>query len=89
MLILSRKIGESLVIGEEIVVTLLEQRGGQVRIGIEAPRTVKVYRQEVYVQIQKENLSAANSASASSGQDLIKQVSDYYKNLDPSKKKDN
>ncbi len=88
MLILSRKIGESLVIGEEIVVTLLEQRGGQVRIGIEAPRTVKVYRQEIYAQIQKENLSAANSASASAGQDLIKQVSEYYQKLDPTKKKE-
>ncbi len=88
MLILSRKIGESLVIGDEIVVTLLEQRGGQVRIGIEAPRTVKVYRQEIYQQIQKENLSAANSANASVGQDLIKQVSEYYQKLDPTKKKE-
>lgn len=87
MLILSRKIGESLVIGEEIVVTLLEQRGGQIRIGIDAPRTVKVYRKEIHDQIQKENLSAANSANITAGQDLMKQVSDYYQQLDPANKK--
>ena len=86
MLILSRKIGESLVIGDEIVITLLEQRGGQIRIGIEAPRTVKVYRQEIYQQIQNENLSAASSVKNKDGQDLMKEVSDYYKKLDTNKK---
>lgn len=51
MLVLTRKAGESIVIGDDVVVTVLEVRGGQVRIGIEAPREVTIYRAEVHDQV--------------------------------------
>ena len=58
MLVLTRRPGESIVVGENIVVTVIEIKGGQVRIGIDAPREVDVYREEIYEQVQQENLSA-------------------------------
>ena len=54
MLVLSRKEGERVRIGDEITVTIVEIRGDKVRIGIEAPETVSVHRQEVYEKIQRE-----------------------------------
>ena len=59
MLVLSRRSNESIVIAGEIVVTVLEIRGDQVRLGIRAPRSVTVHRQEVHAEIQRENQSAA------------------------------
>ncbi len=61
MLILSRKINEKIKIGEDITLTILEVRGDQVKVGVEAPKDVKVFRQEVYESIQKENLAAAKT----------------------------
>lgn len=61
MLILTRKIGERIVIGEDVVVSVVEVRGDQVKLGIDAPRNVKVFRQEVFNCIQQENLRAAES----------------------------
>ena len=55
MLALTRKKGESLVINNNIEITVLEIRGDQVKIGISAPKEVPVYRKEVYLQIQNEN----------------------------------
>ena len=52
MLVLTRKIGQSIVIGDDIEVVVLEVRGEQVRIGIRAPKTVSVHRKEIYEQIQ-------------------------------------
>ena len=60
MLALTRKKGESLVLNNDIEVTVLEIRGDQVKIGVKAPREVPVYRKEVYLQIQKENEVAAS-----------------------------
>lgn len=60
MLALTRKKGESLVLNNDIEVTVLEIRGDQVKLGIKAPRQVPVYRKEVYLQIQKENEAAAS-----------------------------
>lgn len=61
MLALSRKQGESIVIGNNIEITVLEVKGDQVKIGINAPKSVPVYRKELYEQIQQENReSAAN-----------------------------
>lgn len=59
MLILTRKIGETIRIGDDIVLSVMEIRGNQVRLGIQAPRSVTVHRQEVYDQIQDQNLEAA------------------------------
>ncbi len=61
MLILTRRVGETLVIGDEITVTVLGVRGNQVRLGVNAPRHVSVHRQEIYERIQKENERASAS----------------------------
>ena len=60
MLALTRKKGESLVLNNDIEVTVLEIRGDQDKLGIKAPKQVPVYRKEVYLQIQKENEAAAS-----------------------------
>jgi carbon storage regulator len=62
ILILSRKIGQSLVIGDSIEITVVAVRDGQVRLGISAPRDVTVYRKEIMAEIAAENLEAADSA---------------------------
>ncbi len=59
MLILSRKIDEKIRIGEDIIITLIDVHGDQVKIGVEAPKEVKVFRQEVFDAIQNENKAAA------------------------------
>jgi len=63
MLILSRKTNEKIMIGDEISISIIEIRGDQVRIGVDAPKSVKVFRQEVYDAIRAENRAAAESAS--------------------------
>jgi carbon storage regulator len=61
MLVLTRKSAESFFIGDTIKITVVEVKGGQVRIGIEAPATIKIFREELYRQILEENTSAAGS----------------------------
>lgn len=61
MLVLTRKVNQSIVIGDGIEVVVLEVRGEQVRIGIKAPRDVAVHRKEIYEQILEENVSAAGT----------------------------
>ena len=63
MLILSRKIDQKIRIGDDIVITLIDVKGDQVKIGVEAPSNVKVYRQEVFEAIQSENKAAASQIS--------------------------
>jgi len=59
MLVLTRKIGEGIVVGDDISITIVEMKGGTVRIGIDAPRDKKIYRQEVFDRIAEENRDAA------------------------------
>ncbi|MCL2184628.1 MAG: carbon storage regulator CsrA [Treponema sp.] len=61
MLILSRKVNEKVVIGDDITVSIIEIRGDQVRLGIDAPKIVKVFRQEVFDAIKVENKAASQS----------------------------
>ena len=71
MLILSRKIDEKIKIGEDITITLIDVHGDQVKIGVEAPKSVKVFRQEVFDAIQKEN-KAAVAAVPESGNEIAR-----------------
>lgn len=64
MLILTRRVGESLVIGDEVNVTVLGVKGNQVRIGVNAPRDVAVHREEIYVRIQEEEPEVRESTPA-------------------------
>jgi carbon storage regulator len=59
MLILTRRVGETVVIGDEVQVTVLGVKGNQVRLGVTAPRDVSVHRQEIYERIQKEQGGSA------------------------------
>lgn len=64
MLILSRKVGEAVQIGEEVTVTVLGVKGNQVRLGIHAPKHVGVFREEVFDRIKQEREASANGGTA-------------------------
>jgi len=61
MLILTRRIGETLVVGDEVTVTVLGVKGNQVRLGVNAPKEVAVHREEIYQRIQKEKQGQTSS----------------------------
>jgi carbon storage regulator len=61
MLILTRRIGETLMVGDEVTITVLGVKGNQVRIGINAPKDLAVHREEIYEKIQREKDDAFNS----------------------------
>lgn len=63
MLALSRKVNESIMLGNDIEVTVLEIKGDQVKIGIKAPKNVSIFRKEIYVQIEEENKKAAEQTA--------------------------
>jgi len=61
MLILTRRVGETLMIGDEVTVTVLGVKGNQVRIGVNAPKDVSVHREEIYERIKKEQAASSDS----------------------------
>lgn len=71
MLALTRKKGESIILNNDIEISILELRGDQVKIGISAPREVPVYRKEVYLQIQKENEAASSVDSLAALREIL------------------
>jgi carbon storage regulator len=71
MLALTRKKGESLVINNNIEVTVLDIRGDQIKLGISAPKEVPVYRKEVYLQIQEETKEAMNAEGLEALKELL------------------
>lgn len=71
MLALTRKKGESIIVNNDIEISILELRGDQVKIGISAPKEVPVYRKEVYLQIQKENEAALSADSLAALKDIL------------------
>lgn len=74
MLALSRKIGESIIIGDNIEIKILDVQGDQVRLGIEAPRSIPIYRKEIYHQIQQENQAASKLTS----QEAISKIKNLF-----------
>jgi carbon storage regulator len=62
MLILTRKPGERFYIGDDIIITVVEIKGSQIRIGIDAPKSKRIYREEIYQQIMDENKQAAEGS---------------------------
>ena len=71
MLALSRKINESIMIGHDIEITVLEIKGEQVKLGINAPKSVPLYRKEIYVQIQEANKEAVSTEASP---DVLKDI---------------
>ncbi len=59
MLVLTRKVGEAITIGDRIKITVVEVKGGQARIGIEAPADFRIYREEIYLKVKEQNRLAA------------------------------
>jgi carbon storage regulator len=71
MLVLTRRSGESVMIGNDVVITVLEARGDVIRLGISAPRDIQVHREEVYRELQESNRAAASPAD-----DAVRTVTD-------------
>ena len=67
MLVLTRKIGESIKINEDVKITVIDVKGKNIRLGIEAPKETKIYREEVFLRIKQENRSAATSPDIDMG----------------------
>lgn len=91
MLVLARKINESIMIGDDIEIVIIDIKGDQVKLGIKAPKSVAVHRKEIYEEIQKENIAAMQSKFKP---ETIKDISDILqthkeKNLDNLKKENN
>ncbi len=73
MLVLTRKSNQSIMIGDEIEVSVLAVMGEKVRIGIEAPRSVPVFRKEVYIDIQRDGTPEADQAAVDEALDKLKE----------------
>jgi carbon storage regulator len=71
MLALSRKVNESIIVGNDIEITILEVKGDQVKIGINAPKAVPIYRKEIYLQIKESNKEAAETTASD---DMLKKL---------------
>jgi carbon storage regulator len=64
---LTRRVGENVIVGDDIVVSVIEVRGDAVRIGIQAPRSLSVHREEVWIELQRANTAAASSSDEAVG----------------------
>jgi len=76
MLVLARRHNESIMIGDDIEVVVIDIKGDQVKLGIKAPKTIAVHRKEIYQEIKEENIAALDSKV---GEDDLKQISDLFK----------
>jgi len=64
MLVLTRRVGDSIRIGDEVVITVLEIKGGQVQVGVSAPKGIRILRGEIYERVRQENVRSAGSSPA-------------------------
>jgi carbon storage regulator len=78
MLVLTRRPGQSVMVGDDVVVTVLEVRGEVIRLGIQAPRAVQVHREEVYRELQRANQEAARPTDSA-----VRAVSDLLRPENP------
>lgn len=83
MLVLTRKVGEKILVGDDVVISVVEVNRGSVRLGVEAPQTVSILRYEVYERIQEENLEASRAATATD----IQQVAAFWRQKEASEEK--
>jgi carbon storage regulator len=83
VLILTRRVGESIIVGDDVTVTVFEVRGDAVRIGIDAPRSVQVHRQEVY-----EELRRANEQASSPSESAVEQLRGALRSAEPTTTQD-
>jgi carbon storage regulator len=70
MLRITRRAGERIVLGDDVFVEVIEVKGGTVRLGIDAPRSLPVYREEIWLEVKRENEAAAHATGASLPADL-------------------
>ncbi|GAB4335718.1 MAG: carbon storage regulator CsrA [Calditrichia bacterium] len=75
MLVLTRRLGESINIGDNIKITIVDIDGKQVKVGIDAPREISIFREEVYERIKQENIRAASASSS----DELKKAAQLFK----------
>jgi carbon storage regulator len=79
MLVLTRKVGESIQINDDVKITVIEVKGKNIRIGIDAPKTTKVYREEVFLKIQEENKIASSTPTGFDPEKITDFISDNLK----------
>ncbi len=84
MLVLARKINESIMIGDDIEIVVIDIKGDQIKLGIKAPRRISVHRKEIYEEIQQENIAAMRSEF---NKETLKDISNIFKK-DKVKKKE-
>ena len=76
MLVLTRKLNESIMIGDDVEICLLEIKGDRIRLGIKAPRSVPVHRKEVYEEIKQQNIEAAAAAGKADLDAVVKALAE-------------
>ena len=79
MLVLTRKVGESIQINDDVKITVIEVKGKNIRLGIEAPKTTKIYREEVFLKIKEENKTAASTPPGFDLEKITEFVADNLK----------